>query len=146
MKDEFQNILNAPYRDKGAYKVPEGYFDTLSDRILAKRLTAVAGGSSVGDAAGTVVGAAGMAAGSEPRKPGTIVALKRTWYYIAAACVALAVIFTAASPYMMRESESGMVAKVAEDTSVGYSDQYTQDCYEYAMVDADDAYGYIMEN
>lgn len=135
MNDELQNILNSPYRDKGAYKVPEGYFDALPGRLLA------AAGIEQDKAESLVQP---QAEATKPRA--IIVALQRAKYHIAAACVALAVAFTVALPYMTKNSEAlaNAEGEAALMSSSDNTEQYEQDCYEYAMVDADDAYNYII--
>jgi hypothetical protein len=138
MNDKLQDILNSPYRDKGAYKVPEGYFDALPGRLLAAAGIEQSKSESLGQPQ------------AEPSKPrAIIVALQRAKYHIAAACVALAVAFTVALPYMTKNSKAlasaeGETSLSGSSNSSDNTEQYMQDCYEYAMVDADDAYNYII--
>lgn len=109
--------FDIPYENKGAWKVPEGYFDELPDRVMNR-----------------IEGAS-----------------RRVMAYAAAACVAAAVVLTVAfnGTFTKTTETQSMTAKqetaVTNDTET-YSDEYRQDCYEYAMVDADDAYGYIIED
>lgn len=138
MNDKLQDILNSPYRDKGAYKVPEGYFDALPGRLLAAAGIEQSKSESLGQPQ------------AEPSKPrAIIVALQRAKYHIAAACVALAVAFTVALPYMTKNNKAlasaeGETSLSGNSNSSDNTEQYMQDCYEYAMVDADDAYNYII--
>ncbi|MBQ1796546.1 MAG: hypothetical protein IIZ88_02095, partial [Prevotella sp.] len=72
--------------------------------------------------------------------------------YAAAACVAAAVVLTIAfnGSFSKTAETQKMTAKqetvVTTDSDTAYSEEYKQDCYEYAMVDADDLYDYIIED
>ncbi len=114
-------ILDKKYVDNGAYKVPEGYFDTLGQRIM-DRLPA------------------------EEKAVATKVEMKprHGWRYAAAASVAALVVGIGAWMYTdtMQQAEEVM-AQTDEMEQVTFSDEYIQDAMEYAMLDDDDIYEYI---
>ena len=138
--------FDIPYENKGAWKVPEGYFDELPDRVMNR--IAQTSQSPEADAEHVSQLAEG---GTEQRHARIFTLPRRVVGYAAAACVAAAVVLTVAfngSFSKTAETQSMTAKHETAVTSDGdtYSDEYRQDCYEYAMVDADDLYDYIIED
>ena len=114
------DVLENKYSDQGAYKVPEGYFDTLNDRIMAN-------------------------IPSEQRKPMRFLLFSRV-RYVAAACAAVAVTGVGMLLYSShqnseREQQLAAEAQLQERAN----QQYAEDCMEYAMVGKDDCYKYLAD-
>ena len=129
--------FDIPYENKGAWKVPEGYFDELPDRVMNRIEQASEPSRTVEKNSG------GARIFKMPHRVIT---------YAAAACVAAAVVLTIAfnGSFSKTAETQKMTAKqetvVTTDSDTAYSEEYKQDCYEYAMVDADDLYDYIIED
>lgn len=129
--------FDIPYENKGAWKVPEGYFDELPDRVMNR-----------------IEQASEPSRTAEKNNGGARIFKMphRVITYAAAACVAAAVVLTIAfnGSFSKTAETQKMTAKqetvVTTDSDAAYSEEYKQDCYEYAMVDADDLYDYIIED
>lgn len=121
------NILNNPYIDKGAYKVPENYFENLNNRILQN--TVLKDTRKVDN---------------EKKKETKILSFisSRKFKYAAAACIAGITIITGTA-YM--HYNNNMMASNENSQQETISEQYVNDCMEYAMVDNYDIYNYIAE-
>ncbi len=137
--------FDIPYENKGAWKVPDGYFDELPDRVMSR----IAQDAQLSES-GT--GQTSQLSESTEHKSARIFTLpRRVVGYAAAACVAAAVVLTVAfnGSFSKTAETQGMTAKqeaAAMSDNDTYSEEYRQDCYEYAMVDADDLYNYIIED
>lgn len=118
MIKEEKDIFAQPYVDKGAYKVPEGYFDTLNDRIMDR----VKASSS----------------NAEIRR------LPWFRYAVAASLVAVAVM-TGTMVYQSHHDNQQMAEEMTEYQGDNYSEQYKSDFYDYAMVDGDEAIKYMIK-
>lgn len=137
--------FDIPYENKGAWKVPEGYFDELPDKVM-NRIQQAAETSSTADVSGDT--------GSDRNSGGARIFKMphRVISYAAAACVAAAVVLTVAfnGSFSKTADTQKMTAKqetvTTTDNDAIYSEEYKQDCYEYAMVGADDLYDYIIED
>lgn len=130
--------FDIPYENKGAWKVPEGYFDALPDRVMSR----IEQASKISDTGES----------TENKKRARIFSLpRRVVGYAAAACVAAGVVLTVALNGTFTKSASPQNMAATQKTAVTtesetYSEEFRQDCYEYAMVDADDVYDYIIED
>jgi len=112
------------YTDKGQYKVPEGYFDTLTDRIMA----------------------------NIPEKPvqqrkARIISLTSKVKYAIAACFVAAVI--GGTTYQLYK-ESNSIAELEKNaastpSTITYDEEYVNDYMDYAMIDGNDIYEYLSE-
>lgn len=128
--------FDIPYENKGAWKVPEGYFDELPDKVM-NRIEQVSQRSEKS---------------TEQDRPRIFKLPYRVVSYAAAACVAAAVVLTVAfnGSFSKTADTQKMTAKqetvTTTDNDAIYSEEYKQDCYEYAMVGADDLYDYIIED
>lgn len=129
--------FDIPYENKGAWKVPEGYFDELPDKVM-NRIEQASEPSRTAEKNG---GGARIF-----KMPHRVIS------YAAAACVAAAVVLTVAfnGSFSKTADTQKMTAKqetvTTTDNDAIYSEEYKQDCYEYAMVGADDLYDYIIED
>lgn len=128
--------FDIPYENKGAWKVPEGYFDELPDKVM-NRIEQASQRSEKS---------------TEQERPRIFKLPYRVVSYAAAACVAAAVVLTVAfnGSFSKTADTQKMTAKqetvTTTDNDAIYSEEYKQDCYEYAMVGADDLYDYIIED
>lgn len=118
-KDE---ILNKPYSDNGAYRVPEGYFSTLNQRIL-DRLPE-----------------------EQPQAKAKVFRIRSRYKYAAAACMAGIIIGVGALFFHnhLNENAAQIAAVEAAETET-ISDEYMRECMDYAMVDNNDIYTYLAE-
>lgn len=103
------------YCDKGAYRVPNGYFEELNRRIMKSTVQA-----------------------SEAQ------AKKTPWFrYAVAASFSIMILGAGALMYSIKMQNVGDMA-LYDDEAI--TEQYVDDCMEYAMVDASDMYDYISDN
>ena len=118
------NVNLDKFTDKGQYKVPEGYFDTLADRIMAN-----------------------IPEAKPEKKKAKIISIFKIKYAIAAAIVA-AVIGSATIHLYQQDTKLADLNKKTEITtsSETYGEEYVDDYIDYAMVDGDDIYKYLSEN
>lgn len=125
---DIEKILNSKYEDKGAYKIPEGYFASLNKRILDS------------------VASNQVNAQESTREKGklkrffTVPLIKR---YAAAACLIGLIVtvgYKLSSP-TSNDNDKSLISSHQET----YSEQYVNDCLTYAMIDNDDVYLYLEE-
>lgn len=119
-----EEYLNSKMGKKNPFTVPEGYFDKLTEQVMAK-----------------------IPAEAEQVKPARTVRL-RPWFYAAAACVCVAV-FTAALLFSGRsENNVGLqqMASMEQENTNYYSDTYIDEEADYAMVDNQEIYAYLLAN
>lgn len=114
------NVNLDKFTDKGQYKVPEGYFDTLADRIMANIPEPKA----------------------QKKKQARIISIFKVKYAVAA-CFIAAIIGGAAYQF---NKESENVSETLANTSATYGEEYVNDYIDYAMVDGNDIYEYLSEN
>ncbi len=114
-------ILDRPYHDNGAYRVPEEYFSTLNKRIM--------------DAVDA----------EEEKKHKPKVWLMPHFRYAVAASVAALVVGIGALTYFGENIDNGVnTASNANETET-VTDEYVKECMDYAMVDNNDVYMYVAE-
>ncbi len=117
------NINFEKYTDRGQYKVPEGYFDTLTDRIMA----------------------------NIPEKPvqkkrAIFISLTSKVKYAIAACFIAAVIGgTTYQLYKESNSIAELEIKASSSSNLTYDEEYVNDYMDYAMIDGNDIYEYLSE-
>ena len=116
------------YNDRGQFKVPEGYFDTLADRIMA----------NIPEAPKQ----------EKKEKKAKIITLERpVKIAIAAAIVGALISVTTIRLYHQGTSMAKMDTKTEmTNGSESYSDEYVNDYMDYAMVDGNDIYEYLSDN
>ena len=124
------NIDLEKYNDRGQFKVPEGYFDTLADRIMAnipenpKQET------------------------QKTQKMARIFSLNTGIKYgIAAAIVGAIISITTIRLYHQGTSMASLDTNTEmTNDSETYSEEYVNDYIDYAMVDDSDIYEYLSDN
>lgn len=114
-------ILDRPYRDNGAYRVPEEYFSTLNKRIM--------------DAVD--------AEEAKKRKP-------KIWQmphfrYAAAASIAAMIMGLGALTYFGNDIDNAVKTATNTNETETMTDEYVKECMDYAMVDNNDVYMYVAE-
>lgn len=125
MTKDISNILDRPYVSKGEFKVPEGYFENLSQRIM----------DNIPEETATSRKTASRMSISMPT---------RLKYAIAACLTGLVVIGGAFTFNANHNTQTTATAEpVASQEAI--TDEYAQECMEYAMVDEGDMYSFISE-
>ncbi|MBR4522041.1 MAG: hypothetical protein IKO58_02700 [Prevotella sp.] len=122
------NVNLDKFTDKGQYKVPEGYFDTLADRIMANIPETTKQ--------------------EEKKKSAKIISLNTRVKIAVAAAIAGALISSVTIRLYQQETKLAEVNTKTEMTnnSETYGEEYVNDYLDYAMVDEDDIYKYLSEN
>lgn len=125
MTKDINNILNKPYVSKGEFKVPEGYFESLSQRIM----------DNIPE----------MKANKQKPVANKVLFMPARLKYAIAACLTGLVVIGGAFTIMQKNNaESTAVAEQSVSQDI-ITDQYAQDCMDYAMVDEGDMYSFISE-
>ena len=124
---DISHILEEPYVDKGSYTVPDGYFNTLHDRIMNR----IEEDSLCTDK-------------SIKNKPIKLkVLLGGLWgRYAAAACLVGVMSVVGFGLFKYNDNKAN---QLAEQQNAVVTEQYYDDYMEYAMVDNDDIYTYLAE-
>lgn len=122
------NVNLDKFTDKGQYKVPEGYFDTLADRIMA----------NIPEAPKQ----------EEKKKSAKIISLNTRVKIAVAAAIVGALISSITIRLYQQDKKLANVEPKTEMTtnSETYGEEYINDYIDYAMVDEDDIYKYLSEN
>lgn len=122
------NINLEKYNDKGQFKVPEGYFDTLADRIMA----------NIPEAPKQ----------EKQKKTAKIISLNtRVKIAVAAAIVGAIISGTTIRLYQQGTKIADLNTNTEKsNSSETYGEEYVNDYIDYAMVDDTDIYEYISEN
>lgn len=124
------NIDLEKYNDRGQFKVPEGYFDTLADRIMAN------------------IPEAPKQETQKTQKMARIFSLNTGIKYgIAAAIVGAIISITTIRLYHQGTSMASLDTNTEmTNDSETYSEEYVNDYIDYAMVDDSDIYEYLSDN
>lgn len=125
MTKDINDILNKPYVSKGEFKVPEGYFECLSQRIM----------DNIPEEKATAM---------KPTSKKVLFMPVRLKYAIAACLTGLIAIGGILTFTQKYNSESTAVAEPTVSQDI-ITDEYAQDCMDYAMVDEGDMYSFISE-
>ena len=122
------NIDLEKYNDRGQFKVPEGYFDTLADRIMA----------NIPEAPKQ----------EKQKKSARIIPLNtRLKIAVAAAIVGAVICGTTVRLYQQGTKIADLNTNTEKtNSSETYGEEYVNDYIDYAMVDDTDIYEYISEN
>lgn len=122
------NIDLEKYNDRGQFKVPEGYFDTLADRIMA----------NIPEAPKQ----------EKQKKSAKIISLNtRLKIAVAAAIVGAVICGTTVRLYQQGTKIANLDTNTEmTNNSETYGEEYVNDYIDYAMVDGTDIYEYISEN
>lgn len=123
------NVNLDKFTDKGQYKVPEGYFDTLADRIMANIPET-------------------PKQEEKQKKSAKIISLNTRVKIAVAAAIAGALISSVTIRLYQQDKKLADVNTKTEMTtnSETYGEEYVNDYIDYAMVDEDDIYKYLSEN
>lgn len=121
MNINIEQILKLPYKDTGAYRVPEGYFENLPDRIMSAIPSDV-----------------------KLKKSRSLIFRTRTKYMIAA-CMTGVICGVAAISFQSRNTEIQDTIAIADAQHEIIDDDYIIDCIDYAMLEKEDVYSYISE-
>lgn len=123
------NVNLDKFTDKGQYKVPEGYFDTLADRIMANIPEA-------------------PIQEKKQKKSAKIISLNTRVKIAVAAAIAGALISSVTVRLYQQDKKLADVNTKTEMTTTPetYGEEYVNDYIDYAMVDEDDIYKYLSEN
>lgn len=114
-------ILDRPYRNNGAYRVPEEYFSTLNKRIM--------------DAVDA----------EEAKKRKSKVWLLPRFRYAVAASIAALVMGLGAMAYFSDDIDNSVKTATNANDAETVTDEYVKECMDYAMVDNNDVYMYVAE-
>src|SRR5574344_423796 len=114
-----EEILERPYREDGAYRVPEGYFNTLNKRIM--------------DA---------IPEERHVQKKTRFTFLSRT-KYAAAACITGLLMVTGTLAFYFNGSGNKTELAESEAQQETITDEYMKECMDYAMVDNNDVLLYL---
>ena len=123
------NVNLDKFTDKGQYKVPEGYFDTLADRIMANIPEA-------------------PKQEEKQKKSAKIISLNTKVKIAVAAAIVGALISSVTIRLYQQDTKLAEMNKKTEITNISetYGEEYINDYIDYAMVDGDDIYKYLSEN
>ena len=123
------NVNLDKFTDKGQYKVPEGYFDTLADRIMANIPEA-------------------PIQEKKQKKSAKIISLNTRVKIAVAAAIAGVLISSVTVRLYQQDKKLADVNTKTEMTTTPetYGEEYVNDYIDYAMVDEDDIYKYLSEN
>ena len=123
------NIDLEKYNDRGQFKVPEGYFDTLADRIMANITEA-------------------PKQEEKQKKSAKIISLNtRLKIAVAAAIVGAVICGTTVRLYQQGTKIANLDTNTEmTNNSETYGEEYVNDYIDFAMVDDTDIYEYISEN
>lgn len=124
------NVNLDKFTDKGQYKVPEGYFDTLADRIMANIPEA-------------------PKQEEKQKRSARIISINTRVKIAVAAAIAGALISSVTIRLYQQETKLADVKKTNTEmtnNSETYGEEYVNDYIDYAMVDEDDIYKYLSEN
>lgn len=123
--NSIDHILSEKSIGNDAYKVPKGYFDTLHNNII-KRVTEE-------DLSTTL----------SPKNTKIHFFKQPQIRYAVAACT-IGIIFAVGSFFIFKEKHGDdFAANNIQQSSL--SEQYVNDCMEYAMIDNDDIYKFLDE-
>lgn len=121
-------ILDRPYRDNGAYRVPDEYFNTLGQRIMDS------------------VDAAEKEKKTSATKHGKhVFRLTPRIRYAAAACLAGLFIGAGALTYFAHSDNNSATTAENASQQTTVSDDYVKECMDYAMLDNNDVYMYLAD-
>lgn len=133
-------------KNNNAYRVPEGYFSTLNARIM----------QSVKDADAKATAAESSATGKDAqqgkRTRTGIFRLSPKYRYAVAACFTAVIVVAGIAAFKLSTAnpdtamaETMAINQQQNNNGEAYSEEYQQECLDYAMVDNDDMYIYLAE-
>jgi len=132
IQNEEQMLKELGLSNANPFKTPEGYFDTLSERIMARideEETKTAEEKAETTQVAEVV--------SLKQKKTSVVSYAIRWAVAAAACLAL--VFVGVDYFGEENKSIAQNQTVAEE----YDDEYAEDMISYSMMDESDVYCYL---
>ncbi len=132
IQNEEQMLKELGLSNANPFKTPEGYFDTLSERIMARIDEEET--KTAEEKAETVQVAEVV---SLKQKKTSVINYAIRWAVAAAACLAL--VFVGADYFGEENKSIAQNQTVAEE----YDDEYAEDMISYSMMDESDVYCYL---
>lgn len=132
IQNEEQMLKELGLSNANPFKTPEGYFDTLSERIMARIDEEET--KTAEEKAETVQVAEVV---SLKQKKTSVINYAIRWAVAAAACLAL--VFVGADYFSEENKSIAQNQTVAEE----YDDEYAEDMISYSMMDESDVYCYL---
>ena len=132
IQNEEQTLKELGLSNANPFKTPEGYFDTLSDRIMARIDEEET--KTAEEKAETVQVAEVV---SLKQKKTSVINYAIRWAVAAAACLAL--VFVGVDYFGEENKSIAQNQTVAEE----YDDEYAEDMISYSMMDESDVYCYL---
>ena len=132
IQNEEQTLKELGLSNANPFKTPEGYFDTLSERIMARIDEEET--KTAEEKAETVQVAEVV---SLKQKKTSVVSYAIRWAVAAAACLAL--VFVGVDYFGEENKSIAQNQTVAEE----YDDEYAEDMISYSMMDESDVYCYL---
>lgn len=132
IQNEEQTLKELGLSNANPFKTPEGYFDTLSERIMARIDEEET--KTAEEKAETVQVAEVV---SLKQKKTSVINYAIRWAVAAAACLAL--VFVGVDYFGEENKSIAQNQTVAEE----YDDEYAEDMISYSMMDESDVYCYL---
>ena len=132
IQNEEQMLKELGFNNANPFKTPEGYFDTLSERIMARIDEEET--KTAEEKAETVQVAEVV---SLKQKKTSVINYAIRWAVAAAACLAL--VFVGVDYFGEENKSIAQNQTVAEE----YDDEYAEDMISYSMMDESDVYCYL---
>ena len=132
IQNEEQTLKELGFNNANPFKTPEGYFDTLSERIMARIDEEET--KTAEEKAETVQVAEVV---SLKQKKTSVINYAIRWAIAAAACLAL--VFVGVDYFGEENKSIAQNQTVAEE----YDDEYAEDMISYSMMDESDVYCYL---
>ena len=132
IQNEEQMLKELGLSNANPFKTPEGYFDTLSDRIMARIDEEEAKTTEKKSETAQVAKVVSM-----KQKNASVFKYAIRWAIAAAACLAL--VFVGVDYFGEGNKTIAQNQTVAEE----YDDEYAEDMISYSMMDESDVYCYL---
>lgn len=123
MTNNIDELLNKSYVEHGEFKVPEGYFESLQQRIMDR----------IPDENATA------------KKKPLIIRMSAKAKYAAAACLTGLIVVGGAFTFNAHNHNTTVATAPAAPRQEVTTDSYAQQCMDYAMVDDADVYNYLAD-
>lgn len=132
IQNEEQMLKELGLSNANPFKTPEGYFDTLSDRIMARIDEEEAKTTEKKSETAQIAKVVSM-----KQKNASVFKYAIRWAIAAAACLAL--VFVGVDYFGEENKTIAQNQTVAEE----YDDEYAEDMISYSMMDESDVYCYL---
>ena len=121
--EQEEKILMEQFGRQNPFRVPEGYFDSLTERVMTQLPERVVKQQT-------------------ERKPKSRLVALRPWLYAAACFAAVAVL---GLTYHFRQAETTQQVAATEITAPAPDNSYVDDAADYAMLDNVEIYAYLAD-